>query len=84
MLIGLIMGAMYGGFGTPSEVAGVGAGGAFILGVALGKGYQWADLRAIFTGTAKERCMGMMIIAQSFLLSSFWQSGQLLSGIKYL
>ena len=69
LLIGLIMGAMYGGFGTPSEVAGVGAVAALILVIALYKCYQWNDLRAIFTGTAKESCMVMMIIAMSFLFT---------------
>jgi len=69
VLIALIMGAMYGGFGTPSEVAGVGAVAALLLVICLYKCYQWTDLRAIFTGTAKESCMVMMIIAMSFLFT---------------
>jgi len=68
-LIALIMGAMYGGFGTPSEVAGVGAVAALILVITLYKCYHWKDLSAIFTGTAKESCMVMMIIAMSFLFT---------------
>ncbi|WP_370262415.1 TRAP transporter large permease [Limnobacter sp.] len=69
LLIALIMGAMYGGFGTPSEVAGVGAVAALVLVVALYKCYDWASLKMIFTGTAKESCMVMMIIAMSFLFT---------------
>ncbi|HEX4916731.1 MAG TPA: TRAP transporter large permease subunit [Limnobacter sp.] len=68
-LIALIMGAMYGGFGTPSEVAGVGAVAALVLVVTLYKCYDLKSLKMIFTGTAKESCMVMMIIAMSFLFT---------------
>lgn len=69
LLIGVIMYAMYGGLGTPSEIAGVGAFGAMLLVVALYKCYRWVDIRAIFLGTAKESCMIMMIIAMAFLFT---------------
>lgn len=69
LLIALIMGAMYGGFGTPSEVAGVGALLSLILVIGLYQCYQWTDLKAILTGTARESAMIMMIIAMSFLFT---------------
>jgi C4-dicarboxylate transporter DctM subunit len=69
LLIGFIMFAMYGGLGTPSEIAGVGAFGAMLLVATLYKCYRWADVRAIFLGTAKESCMIMMIIAMAFLFT---------------
>jgi C4-dicarboxylate transporter DctM subunit len=69
LLIFVIMFAMYGGLGTPSEIAGVGAFGAMLLVVALYKCYRWVDIRAIFLGTAKESCMIMMIIAMAFLFT---------------
>lgn len=69
LLIGLIMFAMYGGLGTPSEIAGVGAFGAMLLVATLYKCYRWVDIRAIFLGTAKESCMIMMIIAMAFLFT---------------
>jgi tripartite ATP-independent transporter DctM subunit len=69
LLIGFIMFAMYGGLGTPSEIAGVGAFGAMLLVVLLYKCYRWVDIRAIFLGTAKESCMIMMIIAMAFLFT---------------
>jgi C4-dicarboxylate transporter DctM subunit len=69
LLIGFIMFAMYGGLGTPSEIAGVGAFGAMLLVAVLYKCYRWVDIRAIFLGTAKESCMIMMIIAMAFLFT---------------
>ncbi len=69
LLIGVIMFAMYGGLGTPSEIAGVGAFGAMLLVAVLYKCYRWVDIRAIFLGTAKESCMIMMIIAMAFLFT---------------
>ncbi len=69
LLIGVIMYAMYGGIGTPSEIAGVGAFGAMLLVVLVYKCYRWMDVRAIFLGTAKESCMIMMIIAMAFLFT---------------
>jgi C4-dicarboxylate transporter DctM subunit len=69
LLIGVIMYAMYGGIGTPSEIAGVGAFGALLLVVLVYKCYRWTDIRAIFLGTAKESCMIMMIIAMAFLFT---------------
>ncbi len=69
ILIAVIMYAMYGGIGTPSEIAGIGAFGAMLLVVLVYKCYRWMDVRAIFLGTAKESCMIMMIIAMAFLFT---------------
>lgn len=69
ILIAIIMYAMYGGIGTPSEIAGIGAFGAMVLVALVYKCYRWMDVRAIFLGTAKESCMIMMIIAMAFLFT---------------
>jgi C4-dicarboxylate transporter DctM subunit len=69
LLISIIMYAMYGGIGTPSEIAGVGAFGAMLLVALVYKTYRWMDIRAIFLGAAKESCMIMMIIAMAFLFT---------------
>lgn len=69
ILIAIIMYAMYGGIGTPSEIAGIGAFGAMLLVVLVYKCYRWMDVRAIFLGAAKESCMIMMIIAMAFLFT---------------
>lgn len=69
LLIAVIMVAMYGGFGTPSEVAGVGAMLTLVMVAALYKCYRWADLKLIFNSAAKESAMIMMIIAMAFLFT---------------
>jgi len=69
LLIGVIMVAMYDGWATPSEVAGIGAAGSMILVVVLYRCYRIADLKAILSGTVRESTMIMMIIATSFLFT---------------
>ncbi|MFO1303421.1 MAG: TRAP transporter large permease [Burkholderiales bacterium] len=68
-LIVVIMIAMYDGWATPSEVAGIGALGSIILVVALYKCYRKDDVSAILSGTVRESTMIMMIIATSFLFT---------------
>jgi C4-dicarboxylate transporter DctM subunit len=96
VLISIIMYAMYGGIGTPSEIAGVGAFGALLMVVVVYRTYRWADVRTILLGTAKESCMIMMIIAMAFLFtyvmsylritqeSAAWLAGLGLSKWAYL
>jgi C4-dicarboxylate transporter, DctM subunit len=69
ILIAVIMIAMYDGWATPSEVAGIGAAGSIILVVTLYRCYRTADLAAILAGTVRESTMIMMIIATSFLFT---------------
>jgi tripartite ATP-independent transporter DctM subunit len=69
LLIAIIMIAMYDGWATPSEVAGIGAAGALILVVVLYRCYRKEDLAAILSGTVRESTMIMMIIATSFLFT---------------
>lgn len=69
LLIAVIMVAMYGGWATPSEVAGIGAAGAVILVVTLYKCWKRDDIKAILSGTVRESTMIMMIIATSFLFT---------------
>ena len=69
LLIGIIMVAMYDGWATPSEVAGIGAAGALILVIVLYRCYRKDDIAAILSGTVRESTMIMMIIATSFLFT---------------
>lgn len=69
ILILFIMYALYGGVATPSEVAGIGAIGAFILIVVVYRTWRWRDLKPILAGTAKESSMIMLIIGFSFLFT---------------
>lgn len=67
VVIMVIMVALYGGWATPSEVAGVGAFASLLMVVIIYKCYRWADMRLILGGTVRESTMVMMIIAMSFL-----------------
>lgn len=67
LLILLVMAALYGGWATPSEVAGIGAFGALVLVVVVYGCWRWMDLKVILSGTARESSMIMLIIAMSFL-----------------
>jgi len=69
VLIAVVMTAMYGGWATPSEVAGVGALGALIMVVLVYRTYRWSELKDIFSSAARESCMIMMIIATAFLFT---------------
>ncbi|MBK7647212.1 MAG: TRAP transporter large permease [Betaproteobacteria bacterium] len=66
-LIIVVMVALYGGWATPSEVAGIGAFGALLMVMAIYGCWRWADLKVILSGTARESSMIMLIIAMSFL-----------------
>ena len=67
IVIVLIMAALYGGWATPSEVAGIGAFSCLLMVVLIYACYRWIDLKVILGGTVRESCMVMMIIAMSFL-----------------
>jgi C4-dicarboxylate transporter DctM subunit len=67
VVIALIMVALYGGWATPSEVAGIGAFASLAMVVLIYRCYRWDDAKVILGGTVRESCMVMMIIAMSFL-----------------
>jgi tripartite ATP-independent transporter DctM subunit len=67
IIILIVMVALYGGYATPSEVAGVGAFATLLMVFVVYRCYRWSELGPILLGTAKESCMIMMILAMSFL-----------------
>ncbi len=67
VVIALIMMALYGGWATPSEVAGIGAFASLLMVMLVYACYQWSDMKVILAGTVRESCMVMLIIAMSFL-----------------
>jgi C4-dicarboxylate transporter DctM subunit len=69
VLIAVVMAAMYGGWATPSEVAGVGALGALLIVVFVYRVYRWHEVKDILTSAACESCMIMMIIATAYLFT---------------
>jgi tripartite ATP-independent transporter DctM subunit len=68
LLLGVMM-ALYGGFATPSETAGLGAVMALLLIAAIYGAWRLSDLKPIFFGTLMEATMIMMIIGMSLLYS---------------
>ncbi len=69
ILIAVIMIALYGGWATPSEVAGIGAAGAVIMVLTVYNCWRQEDIKAILSGTVRESTMIMMIIATSALFT---------------
>src|SRR5437868_15152516 len=61
--------ALYGGYGTPSETAGLGALLAILLIALIYSVWQPADLEPILVSTLKESTMLMFIIGMSLLYS---------------
>jgi C4-dicarboxylate transporter, DctM subunit len=69
VIITVVMVTLYGGFATPSEVAGVGALATLIVVAVVYRCYRWSDVKPILLGTARESSMIMMIIAMAFLFT---------------
>ena len=68
LLIGVMV-ALYGGFATPSETAGLGAVLALVLIAVIYGMWRPSQLQPILTATLKESTMLMMIIGMSLLYS---------------
>jgi C4-dicarboxylate transporter, DctM subunit len=64
-----VMVALYGGYATPSETAGLGALLALVLVAVVYRVWRIRDLKPIFTSTLKESTMLMLIIGMSLLYS---------------
>src|SRR5205823_5661827 len=68
LLVGVMV-ALYGGFATPSETAGLGALLALVLIASIYGVWRVRDLRPILSSTLKESTMLMFIIGMSLLFS---------------
>ncbi|MDB5365541.1 MAG: dicarboxylate transporter, DctM subunit, partial [Rhodospirillales bacterium] len=68
LLLGVML-ALYGGFATPAETAGLGAVLALLLIAGIYGAWRIADLKPIFQSTLMEASMIMMIIGMSLLYS---------------
>ena len=68
LLLGVMM-ALYGGFATPSETAGLGAVLALILIAVVYGAWKLSDLKPIFASTLSEATMLMIIIGMSLFYS---------------
>jgi tripartite ATP-independent transporter DctM subunit len=70
LLLTGVMVALYGGFATPSETAGLGAVLAFLLIGVIYRLWRVRDLKPMFEATIKESTMLMFIIGMSLLFSN--------------
>src|SRR6185369_7767776 len=68
LLLGVML-ALYGGFATPSETAGLGAVLALILIAVIYGAWRYSDLKPIFASTLSEATMIMVIVGMSLLYS---------------
>lgn len=68
LLIGVMV-ALYGGYATPSETAGLGALLALVLIAVIYRVWRVRDLKPILTGTLRESTMLLFIIGMSLLYS---------------
>ncbi|MEI6206567.1 MAG: TRAP transporter large permease [Desulfuromonadales bacterium] len=64
-----VMVALYGGYATPSETAGLGAILALVLVAVVYRVWRPKDVKIIFTSTLRESTMLMLIIGMSLLYS---------------
>ncbi|WP_026381720.1 TRAP transporter large permease [Afifella pfennigii] len=70
LIFGLVMGGIYGGVFTPTEAAGIGASGAFILAFLRGK-LTWAVLYDVLVESGKTTALVFFIVIGALIFSNF-------------
>jgi C4-dicarboxylate transporter, DctM subunit len=70
VLFVLVLGGIYGGVFTPTEAAGIGAGGAFIFALAR-KGWSWPLYRDVLVESAATTAMIFSILIGALLFANF-------------
>jgi len=66
----LVMGGIYGGIFTPTEAAGIGAGGAFLFTLVRGK-LTWASLSDILVQSVRTTAMIFSVLIGALMFSNF-------------
>ncbi len=70
LLFILVMGGIYGGIFTPTEAAGIGAAGAFIIGLAR-RAFNWRTIFEILFETAHTTSSLFVVVIGALIFSSF-------------
>ena len=83
LLFVLVMGGIYGGLFTPTEAAGVGAGGAFFIALARGA-LTWRSLLEVLTDSARTTAMLFTVLIGALIFSNFVNRGGLPTGLLSL
>ena len=83
LLFVLVMGGIYGGLFTPTEAAGIGAGGAFLIALARGA-LTWRSLLEVLTDSARTTAMLFTVLIGALIFSNFVNRGGLPDGLLSL
>ena len=70
LLFVLVIGGIYGGVFTPTEAAGIGAGGAFLLALARGV-RSWRDYYDVLVNSARTTAMLFTVLFGALIFSNF-------------
>ena len=70
LLFIVVMGGIYGGVFTPTEAAGIGAGGAFLIAL-LRRTLSWRDLFEVLTDAARTTAMLFAVLIGALIFSNF-------------
>ncbi|WP_432473561.1 TRAP transporter large permease [Amphritea sp. HPY] len=70
ILFTVVMGGIYGGIFTPTEAAGIGAGGAFLIAL-FRRSLNWGSLFDILTDTARTSAMLFAVLIGALIFSNF-------------
>lgn len=70
LLFGIVIGGMYGGVFTPTEAAGIGAAGAFVIALAR-KSLTWRSLYEVLTETAHTSASLFVVVIGALIFSNF-------------
>lgn len=70
LLFGIVIGGMYGGVFTPTEAAGIGAAGAFVIALTR-KTLTWRSLYEVLTETAHTSASLFVVVIGALIFSNF-------------
>ena len=83
LLFAAVMGGIYGGVFTPTEAAGVGAGGAFLIALARGA-LSWSALFDVLADTARTTATLFLVLIGALIFSNFVNRAGLPDGLRDL
>ena len=83
LLFVVVMGGIYGGVFTPTEAAGIGAGGAFVIALTR-RTLTWKTLLATLTDSARTTAMLFTVLIGALIFSNFVNRAGLPTGLLSL
>ena len=83
LLFGLVMGGIYGGVFTPTEAAGIGAGGGFLIALSRGA-LSWRVLFEVLADSARTTSLLFIVLIGALIFSNFVNRAGLPDGLLAL